>query len=911
MTFLRYAVADAVRSWRRTFASILGVLLALVFISGTLIAIDSSTRATLLAMLDDLPGDFTATGEVDNVTQVTERIRGVSGVTSTAPVSIIFIEEIGVWGTPLQTHGDGLAIDPSNPPRVFEDATLEGEMSLGRGEVVLSRGLAQNLNVGLGDRVYLASTFYNETTEELDKRYLNLTVEGLLSISEEYVQAAGWGVYFPTAYVINIADMGWVREQLEIQWTFPTNFEVWIDRDRFVDIYDLDATRRNLARLERDLQAAVLPDRLWIYSNISSVIGNFEATSVFLRVQYIMLSMPVILLGLYLGAIGVDLGHAERRREMAILKTRGAGTRQVVGLLLLEAVIGGAIAAVVGLVAGVALSRLLLGVVNPFAVEVAPQYEEIALSVGTIITVVVLSIIFMLAVTYRSARRTAGLPLVETLRYYVPGETKIDYKPALDVVLLTLGLITYGVVLYSRLVPSNFFIFIFGIIFFFFLPVAPILIIIGATRLLTRSSGRVYEWAARVCKPFARNLYYVISRNLSRNPRRSSNIALIIALGLTFGIFILAVFGSQIAFQQRQIRNMVGADATVTASPEDVTFGSNLTQIAGVAGVTRTSSLWLDPVYCCAEVHAIEPDSFFTVTQPEAWYFDGISQDEAKEILGTPGMVLVSKGYFQRAFLEVGDSLVIGTTMYNETSGSYEDVRVTFIVGGVVRGLPGLDRWAYTVPDSIYGSYASFDAFISIDDGQRDRFYAENRYFIDLEGDADWDGVKAAIVGLGGRDIQGYEEAVEESMASPGAAGILSFVGMEIAFVVIILTAGLGLILYAATLERDVEFAAISARGSRASQTAGLLVGEAVSIVIIGLAIGLGVGILAGYIGTQVFLIGPVSTLELFIPFPFVLPLETYWLIILTPGAMLLTAFLVAWRLSRMNLGKVLKMRGG
>jgi len=49
-----------------------------------------------------------------------------------------------------------------------------------------------------------------------------------------------------------------------------------------------------------------------------------------------------------------------------VFKTRGARRGQLVGLLLLEAVVAGLIAAVIGLVLGVGLSRLLLGVVNPY-----------------------------------------------------------------------------------------------------------------------------------------------------------------------------------------------------------------------------------------------------------------------------------------------------------------------------------------------------------------------------------------------------------------------------------------------------------------------------------------------------------------------------------------------------------------
>src|SRR2546426_900042 len=84
---------------------------------------------------------------------------------------------------------------------------------------------------------------------------------------------------------------------------------------------------------------------------VGNAISNFATTITIQRIIYLALSTPVLLLGVYLGAIGVDLGHAERRRELAVLKTRGATPRQLVGLLLVEAALGGAIAAIVGLVA--------------------------------------------------------------------------------------------------------------------------------------------------------------------------------------------------------------------------------------------------------------------------------------------------------------------------------------------------------------------------------------------------------------------------------------------------------------------------------------------------------------------------------------------------------------------------------
>src|SRR5439155_19119589 len=187
------------------------------------------------------------------------------------------------------------------------------------------------------------------------------------------------------------------------------------------------------------------------------------------RILYLLISMPVVLLGVYLGAVGVDLSHAERRRELAVLKTRGARRGQVIGLLILEAVVGGLIAAVIGLAAGTLLSRFLLGVVNPYATPT--RYESFILTTDTVLTVAFLAIVLMAAVAYRSAKRTASLPIVETLRYYAPGETKIQYSPKVDAALVTAGLADYVLVGWRRGASTNLWTFLLGVVPFLLLPV--------------------------------------------------------------------------------------------------------------------------------------------------------------------------------------------------------------------------------------------------------------------------------------------------------------------------------------------------------------------------------------------------------------------------------------------------------
>src|SRR5207247_6338851 len=80
VALFRYAAADVLRSRRRTLTAILGVLLAVTFIAGTFIAIDSSTRATLDGILANYPTDIQFQARPTNATQMREAVKAIPGI---------------------------------------------------------------------------------------------------------------------------------------------------------------------------------------------------------------------------------------------------------------------------------------------------------------------------------------------------------------------------------------------------------------------------------------------------------------------------------------------------------------------------------------------------------------------------------------------------------------------------------------------------------------------------------------------------------------------------------------------------------------------------------------------------------------------------------------------------------------
>ncbi len=879
------------------------------------------------ALLAVNPGDFRITASTDDYRNLTQEVVAVQGVEAASPLLEIGSFEVGVWGLPEWGITGLVAIDPVGPPAFVANSRLRGSLPQAGGDVLISEDLALQIQVGIGDMIYVGGSALNETSGSLEPRSVNLTARGIF-----LPPAIGLPLDLPIGpqpgnlLLVHIDEGASLREQLGVDGPATVYVEAWIERG-LADPYALDASLRSLGRLERELQQVAATYSGSVVNNISSTLTRFSAALGEQRIVFLFLSIPLILLGFYLGAVGVDLGHAERRRELAVIRTRGASRGQVLTSLALEAVLGGVVASILGLVLGLVLSLLLLGIVSPSVGTV--RYEDVVLSVNTIAITVVLSVLLMFIVSYRSAKRTAGLPIVETLRYHSPGETLVEYRPTVDVVLILLGVGLYGGVLYMARNSGDIVTFLAGPIVFVLVPFIPILLIIGSTRLATRGSGRLYTWAARASKPLARSLYHIVSRNLSRNPRRSSNVAVIIALGLAFGAFNLSLFASFDSWQDRQVRASIGADL-VAQPPSDVDgFAQNLSRTPGVATITRVTRVQADvflvsgQVVSSVRVFAIDPATYFEATRPESWYFVNADRAAAEETLATAGRVLVSERLASEAFLGSTDRIIFKGQSYNVLLQTCERREMTATVGGEVRALPGVppqdstSLGAFELPRTIYGSVETFDRLTNVVPctpliqppgplEQGDVFF-----LVDLASDAPWRSVKAAVIGLGGTNVRAYEEERESFKANPLQTAFLGFIRIETAFAVVALTAGLGLILFAATMERDVEFAAMTARGASARQIAVILLGEALAIMLIGLGMGLGIGLVAAFLAVQVFLTPAPGSPAPLVPVSFVVPPETLLLVGLAILAMVLTSLLLSWRLARMDVARVLKERGG
>lgn len=935
--FLRYAFGTVVRNRRRTLSAIIGIVLAIAFIAGSNIAIDSTVRSIMDSALAGVQTDFYASenGPRGNNTPPPSHFENVSRSLAAVP-GVLQVEPI--MSVPLQVKNfqnfsgifpQVIAARPSYFGRL-PGATLQGDLTLGAGKVVVGKAAALALKTQVGGVVSLYTMVYsyryNKSGAPLTL-YFNLTVEGIASLPERQFQFSIGTRFTSGALLIGLGQASDVIRRLNAEGGpsySQTQYSIWVDRDKIVDPYDIDGTHRRLTRIGDDLQIAASYEGLFVSSLLPQAVQSIGVLLSIERVVLLAFSLPVVLLGIHLGATGNELGMSERRRELGIIKARGAGSGQVFALLLLEALALGAVAGVIGLALGFVTSRFLLGAVAWAGQAPTSSYLGFGISALSVYLAIGFAVVFTLIASYRSSHRYSRLPVTEGLQFYSPGEVRIAYRPTIDIILVTIAALVFAFTVYSRqlLGTASVVLFLVGAIFTILAPFAPILLILGITRLLTRSTAKVYALVSRGLRFLTRELSDVVTKNLMRNPRRSSNVCVIIALGIAFGVFLTVMNGTQAVYEERQLKASIGSDIQIQNSfgftANNSAVLSNLSKVDGVEVVSAFAS-----VNSALGSVALDSSTYGRAVQLENYYFVAGGPGAALEALGTPGNAIVSKEYAERYDRGVGDTL---TWRIQRPSGF---ALVPLKIVAVVKAMPGLASPSYGFYQNPGGPPApagfatsQFESFtgpaVFVDyttvgenpQGVRSgNLSSSNGYLVKVKAGFDPSRVRENISAtIPTANIRVFNEELTRLRSNPIRNASLSFLSVEMAYVVLILTVGLGLISYAASLERESEFASIAARGASTSQVSTLLLGEALTIMIVGLAIGVSTGLLSAAVFNQLLssLAGP-SQLDRAL----ILPLDSLLLVGLASLAMVVISFMTSLRIRFMNLARVLKIRGG
>ena len=581
-------------------------------------------------------------------------------------------------------------------------------------------------------------------------------------------------------------------------------------------------TRRSSARQTTSRRSS--PGTGRVGNNIGAALSAARSDALYAQVVFLFLGTPgAILAGLLTAAIAGS-AHQRRRREQALLRTRGATVRQLTRIGITEAAVVGMAGAAVGigvawLVGRVAFGTGRFGATTATAIGWTATAALVGLTIAGL-TVAVPAIRDARALTVVAARRNVSRQ--RNPRWMRFGLDTVALAGALVVFWLAANN-GYKLVLAVEGVPSI------SVSYWAFAGPALLWIAIGliSYRIITMVVSQGRPLIAGGLRPIAGGLSGTIAASLQRQRRVVARGAAIVALAVGFAAST-AIFDA--TYQQQAAVDAVlsnGADVTVTTSPGASVSPTSTAaqQIAGTAGVRNVEPLQHRFAYVgtdLQDLYGVRPSTVIDAGRLQDAYFAGGSAHSLIEQLATkPDSLLVSAETVHDFQLQVGDPITL--RLQDGVTKQYTDVPFHYV--GIAKEFPTAPHDSFLLANADYiaartGSDA-VGAFL-VDTGS-DPTAVAGRLRAQL-------GATATVT-----DIVTTRAIVGSSLTAVDLDGLTK---VELGFALALAAAATGLTLWLGLTERRRTFSIAAALGANRRQLAGFVWAEAAIVVIGGIVLG-------------------------------------------------------------------------
>jgi putative ABC transport system permease protein len=593
-----------------------------------------------------------------------------------------------------------------------------------------------------------------------------------------------------------------------------------------VDRASLGGTPSNAFKRAGQIRSSVersFPGKIQFVDNLSEALESATGDALYAEALFIMLAVPGALLALGLAYLAA-LGTVDRdRRELALLRARGASRRQLLGMSAGES-------GLVGLVAG------LLGAALSFAAVALLIEGSVGLNASRAATVVVVCVVLAI-VGGLAARLGTGLHALSDTVAAGRRNAQSDKPPLwrrlyLDFVALAISGLIYWLTAstgFSAVVNPDSNPTLSLSIYMFF---APALLWIGATLLLLRLRGGLFSSVARRLggskqHPGRRTfLLASASRRGAAINRGLVFVGLLLAFGVSLGVF--AATYDQQAGVDAQLT--LGADITATAPPGVTARHGLADRIENVPGVTVTSAVDHSYAYVGPDLQdtfGIEPATIGAATTlRDSYFIGGGAQTMLGRLKNTPDGILVSKETITDYSLGVGDLLRL--RVLDHHSGKFRIV--PFHVVGTVQEFPSAPRDSFMVANLAYLQKA-------------DRAGGPNVVFVNAGEDPAAVAARVATATKGfGVSVKDIRQQSVQTVSSITTIDLTGISRLEQAFAIILAAAAMWLFVNLVVNERRHEFATMAALGASLHDIGAFVRSEAVAVLAAALALAAGLG---------------------------------------------------------------------
>ncbi len=554
----------------------------------------------------------------------------------------------------------------------------------------------------------------------------------------------------------------------------------------------------------------------------------------FLRYFLLAFGLIALFVGAFVIVNSLSITIAQRTRELATLRTLGASRRQVQASVVLEALVMGALASIVGLFLGLGLASGLFSLFD--AVGFTLPNQGILLETRTVVVSLLLGIVVTLIASFFPALRATRVPPIAAVREGAelpPGRFHRFRTPfaavitALGFALLVLGLFSHGTSTVLIL-----------------LIVGTLLVFIGVAMLsapfIPALSG-VLGWPATKIGGAAGTL---ARDNARRNPQRTASTAAALMIGLALVTLVATLAAGITASFKGAVNDIFTGDYAITAqnnySPIPISIGKAAATTPGVTSVGSVRT---------GDTLVFGKQEFTTAVTPGAKdVITLVWKQGSQNTLATLG----ADGAFVDDGFAKDHNLTVGST-----------VPVTFITGKSrtfqVKGI-----FDPPTGGSPFGPVTISATTWDAENPQPQDLYS----FLTITGgvsDANAAAIEQTLSGYPNAKVQTRQQFIDNQIS--GISSVLNILYVLLALSIIVSLFGIVNTLVLTVFERTREIGMLRAIGLTRRQTRRMIRHESVITALIGAFVGIALGlILAGILIAKVdFLIFSFPTTQVIV----------------------------------------------
>jgi putative ABC transport system permease protein len=795
------------------------------------------------------------------VDQLRTRIAAIPGVSAADELSFVDLPPGSIRAKGAVEPGPVrvFAFDRGYPDHYREIRLIEG--SLAPGSALLSAEAARGLNVMRDQSVSLELPGHG--------RSLTLPVSGIADLSrarplfysretnklEDFLYVPDALVVSPATFESEIipafraarAERGNIVKALPLQ-----EVDILVDRSQLSsDPATALAQTQEIARsIER-----ISPGEDYLIDNISNTLQVAKQDAAIGKRMFFFLGLPGVLLAAFLAAYTGGILAAGQRREVAMLRVRGAHRGHLRRILVYRTFLLAGAGSLAGIALGLLSGLLVLtpGVLFDASSNDLVTSGLIAALVGMVVTGNAL---------YIPGRRSLSREVAQEQAEVSIGRPPVWRRYFLDLVLLAgAGLIE--IALYragvfdppttsvslgeSAALPSS-------------LLLAPVIAWVGGVLLLVRIFVAV---ASRVPVPSPPRFGPVIRGTLVRSLRRRAwalgsgvvGVGLVVSFGICLALFTATYDQAKVA----DSRFVLGSDLRITPSVLSPNghppgYASNL-HVSGIAGVTPVVFKLENAVLIGennqdrADLTAIQPESFGRVAAlADSFFVERSAADSMAALQADPHSLLVDSDAAEGLGIAIGDRVQVLLAR-----GTKHQSLEPFRVVGFFTQFPGFPQHTTLVANLDY--YVAATGLKHVD------------FFLARTTDQTPVGRALAVTALRsgpGREdpinIETSETALDKDQSSLTALNVHGLVNLNSLYTLLMGAAVIAIFVLGMMMQRKREYMTLHALGMQTWELHVMLLAEAALVALLGLAAGVLVG--AGMAFSLIHILRPLFILD-------------------------------------------------